>query len=307
VDLTPLAKHRLHTLAHRKRWIYVAVASEEILAALAVAELGYVATSFAFVYERASGRLLADRSAMAPPFMVRVGDRAGEGHATRFRAPGASVRVERAAGAGAYAVDAEFRGLKLWAHLDAAAAPPALSAVVPLGVTRGGQLVNATEKRALLPVRGDVTVAGRRFSLDGALAGYDYTHGLLARHTAWKWAFGLGHARGGERVAFNLTEGFVGERECAAWVGDALVPLGAARFEFAPERPLDPWRVRTDDGAVDLRFVPGGMHAERKNLGLVASRFVQAAGAWSGLLRVPGHELALEGVLGVTEDQDVLW
>jgi hypothetical protein len=50
----------------------------------------------------------------------------------------------------------------------------------------------------------------------------------------------------------------------------------------ALDRLLRHRRVRTDDGAVDLRFTPGGMHADRSNLGLVRARFLQPVGATRG-------------------------
>jgi hypothetical protein len=181
-----------------------------------------------------------------------------------------------------------------------------MTAIAPVGPSRDG-LVNVTEKRALLPVSGELTVRGRRRRLDGALGGYDYTHGLLARRTMWRWAYALGRAKSGERVGFNLVQGFVGEPECTAWVDGEVFPMREGRFAFDRDEPLSEWRVSTADGAVDLRFKPGGMHSEQKNLGLVASRFVQPAGAYSGTLRVGAKELVLDGVLGVTEDQDVLW
>ena len=148
---------------------------------------------------------------------------------------------------------------------------------------------------------------GQRRPLLGAVGAYDYTHGLLARRTMWRWAFALGRAKTGERVAFNLVQGFVGEPECAAWVDGELFPLTEGRFAFDRERPLAEWRVSTADGAVDLKFAPAGMHSEDKNLGLIASKFVQPGGVYSGTRRVGGKTLVLERVLGVTEDQDVLW
>ncbi|HVY48825.1 MAG TPA: DUF2804 family protein, partial [Minicystis sp.] len=143
--------------------------------------------------------------------------------------------------------------------------------------------------------------------LGPAFAGYDHTHGLLARRTAWRWAFAMGRAKSGEKVAFNLVEGFVGEPECCVWIDDELHPVGEGRFLFDAKHPLEPWRVRTTCGAVDLRFSPGAMHAERKDFGLVRSHFVQPVGAYAGAIEVGGKKLELEGVLGVTEDQDVLW
>jgi hypothetical protein len=181
-----------------------------------------------------------------------------------------------------------------------------MTAVAPVGERQDG-LVNTTEKRALLAVRGELEVAGQRRPLGGALGGYDYTHGLLARRTIWRWAYAMGRAKSGERVAFNLVQGFVGEPECTAWVEGEVFPLSEGRFAFDPEQPLAEWRVSTADGTVDLRFKPGGMHSEQKNFGVIHSRFVQPVGAYAGTLRLGGRELVLDGVLGVTEDQDVLW
>jgi hypothetical protein len=168
-------------------------------------------------------------------------------------------------------------------------------------------LVSATEKRVLLGATGEAIVAGKRWSLDGALAGYDYTNGYLARRTSWKWAFALGRARTGERVALNLTEGFVGEAECAVWVDAELHPVGEGRFDFDLASPMTPWRVGSADGAVDLRFEPAGIHAEHKNFGIVASRFIQPVGVFRGTIRAGGRELEIDRVPGVVEDQEVLW
>ncbi len=195
-------------------------------------------------------------------------------------------------------------GLEITATLDASHAPPAVGAIADLG----GGSVDATEKRALLAVTGEARVDGRRVSLDGALGGYDYTHGLLPRDTRWRWAFVLGRAKSGERVAVNLVEGFTGEVECAAWVDGDAYPLHEGRFEMSMERPLDPWRIRTSDGAVDFTLTPGGMHADRTNLGIIRSQFVQPAGVYTGSLRIPGRgELVLDRALGVAEDQHAVW
>jgi hypothetical protein len=145
-------------------------------------------------------------------------------------------------------------------------------------------------------------------SLDGGLAGYDFTSGMLARHTWWRWGFALGRLAGGVPFALNLVEGFVGEAECAAWIGGELVGLGEGRFTFDRAHPAEPWSVRTADGIADLTFRPGAVHEERRDLLLVGSRFVQPCGAWSGTLALPGRPaVTIDRALGVTEDQDVTW
>lgn len=304
VDLSRLSRSALFRLAHHKRWMYVALATDELFLAVAVVHLGYAANTFAFALDRRAMKLVADRSSIGPSFAARIGDTAGPGCEARYRLAAVEASIVRPRGSDTYALEVAMPDLLVEATITAKPAPPAIAAVAPLG--RG--LVNATEKRALLPVAGEALVAGRRYPLDRGIAGYDYTHGYLARHTAWRWAFALGRAKSGARVALNLVEGFVGERECAVWVDDELVPVGEGRFLFDRNDPSAPWHVSTRDGAVDLHFAPGGVHEEHKNLGLVRSRFVQPSGAFRGTIRLPGRpELVVEDLLGVTEDQDVLW
>ncbi|XXX71870.1 DUF2804 domain-containing protein [Sorangium sp. So ce134] len=304
VDLSPLALRRRDRLLKHKRWAYVAIASDEVFIAVAVVHLGYLALAFGVVFDKAGRRLLVDRSTFGPPFAATVGDLGGEGGAARAWLPRAQVRIERPQGEARVAVTAALRGLALEARLSSRAAPQALSAIAE---APGGVLI-ATEKRLLLGVEGEASVLGRRISLDGALASYDYTSGLLPRRTTWRWALALGRAESGERVGLNLGEGFIGDAECAIWLDRELIPLAEGRFTFDAARPLDPWRVRTADGAVDLRFAPGAAHSNHTNLGLVVSEFMQPIGLYSGTIRLPdGRVLELRDVLGVTEAQDITW
>jgi hypothetical protein len=304
VDLRSLERGRLWTLARRKRWMYVCMTQESLWIATAVVDLGYAGNAFTFVYDGASRRMLAEHAAIGVPGALDVNDCAGEGHRARFRSKRASLAFERATGSSTYRIRVRTNQACIEADLDTTGAPPPIAAVARV---RGGT-VNVTQKRALLAARGEVRVAGTTIALDGALGAYDHTSGLLARHTAWKWGFAMGRASTGENVALNLVEGFVGEPECALWVDDALVPLREGRFDHDAEEPMNPWRVRTSDGAVDLAFAPGALHAERKNLGIVRSRFVQPVGVYGGRIQLEGRApIEIESLLGVTEDQDVVW
>jgi hypothetical protein len=304
VDWGPLAGSMTARVLRHKRWLYVAMASEDVYVALAVVRLGYAANAFVYAYDGRARQMLARRSWMGPPPAASVGDTGGEGCHAAFRARDASIVVERTRSASSYGVHVETKGLVVAASLDAAAAPPAIGAVAPVAPGR----YDATEKRALLSVRGELRVAGRTIPLDGALAGYDFTSGLLARRTRWRWGFALGRTAGGDPFALNLVEGFVGEAECAAWIGAELVPLAEGRFTFDRAQPATPWRVRTADGAADLAMTPGAVHEEKRELLLVGSRFVQPCGAWAGTIALPGREpVVVAHALGVTEDQDVTW
>jgi hypothetical protein len=279
----------------RKRWVYVAISTDDVWIAFAVVRTGYVASAFAFVYDLATRTMLADETALAPTLASRVAD---DPHA---RGPLASLRFARTKIACArteegISIDARIGAITIDATLVDARAPAALTAIARLG----DGLANATEKRALLGVRGEARVGDRVVPLSNAVAGYDYTHGLLPRHTRWHWAFALGRDTSGEPIAFNLAEGFVGQAECAAFAGGRAHALAEPHFEVG-----DTWRLTAD--GIDLSFSPGAIHAQYTNLGVVRSKFVQPAGTFTGTIKVSGRERRVERLPGVVEDQDVLW
>lgn len=304
VDYALLRKSRSFRIAHEKAWYYAAIASPEVFIGVAILRFGYVASTFAFLFERSpsggpSGHFLVDRSMLAPPFAARyAGD---DGIALRWL--GQVARFERSPGAASFDLEVDIPGFRVQARMSGALQPTPISAVAALG----DGLVHATEKRALLPVNGEATVAGKRFSLDGAFGGFDRSHGYLPRRTVWRWAFAMGRTETGEAIAFNLVDGFVGEAECVVWLDGKVFPVGEARFTYDPDRALRPWRVTTTCGALDLVFDPGDIHAEHQDLGLVKTRFLQPVGAYSGKITVAGRTVTIAGVLGVAEDQDATW
>jgi Protein of unknown function (DUF2804) len=307
VPSLPILGGSLFRVAHEKRWVYAAISAGDVFLGAAIIKLGYASSAFVFAFDRASGRMLADVSLLGPSFFAKVNGSPREGASARFSSPlpRASLSWRRAPGEGAFSLAVRAGEVSLDARFAVEGAPPPIGVIADLGAAG---LVNTTEKGALLAVTGAATIGGRRISLDGGLGGYDYTHGYLARHTAWQWAFLLGRAESGERVGLNLVQGFVGEPECALWIDGALYPLAEGRFTFDAKRPGEPWQVRTADESVDLRFEPGGIHQEHKDLGVVTSRFIQPVGCFSGSIRVPGRApLVLARALGVVEDQDVLW
>lgn len=76
------------------------------------------------------------------------------------------------------------------------------------------------------------------------------------------------------RVGLNLSCG-VNETsftENCYWLDGELLKVDSVRFDFDRDQPLRPWTIRSYDGQVELRFEAHGMHQERLNLGLLASK-----------------------------------
>lgn len=237
---------------------------------------------------------------------VGVSDRPDEGADARFTWPGLNIRASRKRGSDLYAITARVGDLTLDAELDTKGAPTPLTLVAPVT----GGTVNVTQKWAQLPARGTVRIGDRSYSLDGGFGGFDYTNGLLARHTAWRWAFAAGRDAGDGGVAFNLVSG-INDTDAASenvvWVDGMAVPVGRIDFQFDAAATSSPWRIASDDGIVDLVFEPIGEHREHRDLGFARSHFVQVLGTFRGTINALGRSRRMSMVAGVTEDQDVLW
>lgn len=274
-------------LRSAKSWLYLAIATDEAWLSLAILKTGYAANVLGYAFDRKERRMLFEKTVVAPAPLARVTSAA---HASGVVASFRDLVIDRSGPD--LTVRGKYGPLECDFTLDESVAPPGIVAVADLG----GGLANATEKRALCPARGRFSIDGRVFSADDGVAGWDYTNGLLPRHTTWRWAYGLG-----KDLGFNLVQGFVGAAECALFADGEVHPLAEATFTFDRDRPSEPWRIEGE--GIDLRFEVGAVHAQNTNLVVVRSRFLQPVGTFFGTLA--GR--TIDGTPGVVEDQDVLW
>jgi hypothetical protein len=285
---------------HHKRWHYVGLGNDALFIGVAIVDLGWTATAFAYLFDRGERRLRADWGQDGlPGLQARVSDEPLAGAHTWFRGPAARLELRHQPD-DSLELQVDTRALRLHARLDLADMATPLLAIGPID----GGLAHATQKTSALPVQGWAEAGGRRFALDGAFAAVDASNGLLARDTAWRWASAHGPGLG-----FNLQQGYFGSQENLLWLDGQPIALGAARFEFDSARPLQPWRVSTDDGLLDLAFTPEGLRQDSRNLGFAASHYVQPVGSFHGWVRAdlaaPRREV--RALVGVTEDQRSRW
>ena len=276
---------------HHKRWHYVSLACDELFCAVAIVDLGWTSTAFAYAFDRRERKLVAAFSQDGIPGLCAhlAADAGGE---SRFRFLSKRIALGPQAlelRCGAFEIDAQF-----------GAAGPLLLAV---GAVDGGS-VHATQKSPGMALRGAVRIGARRISLDGGVASFDYSNGLLARETDWRWA--CAHNL---ELGFNLQAGYFGANENVLWLDGKIIPLAAARFDFDARDPLAPWHIGTADGLLDLHFTPEGARREDKNLLVAASRYVQPIGTFSGVVRASpgGPPVAIKQLAGVTEDHRSRW
>lgn len=300
-----------------KRWTYVGVYGERVIAAFCIIDLTYLASAFAFTFERLPGAhahakeatsRLTEHHFIAPRFLPAVGDAPSEGHDSfglprpklSIYADGLKRQVFGTLGHGHRRLDFD-----LW--IDESPTderpPEGLSLVAPQGPGAFGY----TYKLAGLPVAGRLQIGGRELDLTGHRAIVDYTHGLPPRDTHWRWASAVGHLEGGARLALNLVSDWNTTPdpggENAAWFDGALLPLAPVRFEETSEST---WHLTSPQ--LEIAFVGEVQRKQHVNLGLISSAYTQPLGHFSGwILDAQGRRHDLVKVYGVIEDHHAHW
>jgi len=259
-----------------KRWRYVGVFGEELMACAALVRIGPARQSFWALRDRTGGEL-RERTRMLP--------RAGEvqlGHACT------GAGGERGLGS----LRIRDRGVALDLVLEE---EDGIQALCP----HGGASV-WTRKQAGIPARGTLALNGGPPRPIEARAVIDDTAGHHARVTEWRWSAGVGEGQDGRALAWNLVSGVndpPSGSERAVWV--AGVPHEAPPVSFAEDLSS----VRCRDGS-ELRFSAETERARRDNLLILSSDYRAPFGTFSGTL--PGG-IALAHGLGVMEHHRARW
>jgi Domain of unknown function (DUF2804), C-terminal len=258
-----------------KRWRYVGIFCEELMACAATVQVGPARQSFWALHLRGTASLRERTHLLWRRRAVQVG-----------RTPGG----DGAAGTGRLCV--RDRGVTLELVLEEEAGVEALC-------PHGREEV-WTRKQAGCAAHGTLALDGGAPRSIRALAVIDDTAGYHARRTEWRWSAGVGEAPGGGALAWNLVAGVndppVGS-ERAVWV--AGEPHEVAPVDFAHDLS----RVSCADGS-QLDFLAEAQRSRRENLLIVRSDYTAPFGVFSGTL--PGG-IELARGLGVMEHHRALW
>jgi uncharacterized protein DUF2804 len=253
-----------------KRWRYVAVFCEQLMACAARVQIGPARQSFWAVFVR------------SPQRGVRPGLR-GRTHMLRRRD---AVALER----GRVGIDDAGVALELALEEEAG---------IETCCAHGGNPV-WTRKQAGVRARGTLALEGAAAIELDALAVIDDTAGYHARRTEWHWSAGVGRGPDGAALAWNLVSGVndpPAGSERAVWVAGVPQECGPVAFSE------DLREIRATDGSL-LRFSPEAERARRENLLIVSSDYRAPFGTFSGSL--PGG-LPLASGLGVVEQHRARW
>jgi uncharacterized protein DUF2804 len=258
-----------------KRWRYVGVFCEQLMACAAQVQIGPAHQCFWALHLRAP----TDGPGAATELRERT-------HTLRRRG-----RVDVSEG--------RFRvhdaGVSLELHLEEEAG---IEALCP----HGAQQV-WTRKQAGVRAQGTLALDGGAPAEVDALAVIDDTVGHHARETEWRWSAGVGTGADGALLAWNLVSGVndpPSGSERAVWVDGSPHECSPVRFRD------DLQAIACEDGSV-LHFQPEAERARHEKLLLVSSDYRAPFGTFTGTLPAPEGPLALARGLGVVEHHRALW
>jgi hypothetical protein len=293
-----------------KRWRYVGIFCDELMACAATVQVGPARQTFWAVVSREDRRLRERTHTLARRGAVELAP-----GRLRVRDGGVALDLALQEDSGVEALCPHGRGY-VW-----------------------------TRKQAGIPARGTVTLDGGPPRAIEALAVVDDTAGYHARVTEWRWAAGVGVDPAGTALAFNLVEGVNdppteagrhsppteagGHSPSASIPRSASIPVSAEAGRHAPsarvpvsassERAVwvagEPHEVATVHFAADLsriesadgsqlHFTAEAQRSRRENLLLVRSDYHAPFGTFSGTL--PGGVELAHG-MGVVEHHRARW
>ncbi len=228
-----------------KRWRYVGVFCEELMACAALVQVGPARQAFWALFSRTENGLRERTRLFRPGGAVELGD-------GRMRVHDADVLLDLrlSEDAGIEAVCRHGRG-QVW-----------------------------TRKQAGIAARGTLSVDGRPAREIEALAVIDDTAGYHARHTEWRWSAGVGTGEDGVALAWNLVAGVNDPpegSERAVWI--AGEPHEVPPVDFSDDLQT----ISCEDGS-QLSFHAEAERARAENLLIVKSDYRAPFGTFAGTL-----------------------
>ncbi len=256
-------------MSFKKRWRYVAAFDERAMLCAAVVRIGLLGQAFWALWDRERGEFRERTRLLLPGRRPEV---AMKGREVEVGSEDVEIRLHLGQGR---AIEATCR-------------------------TAGGA-ATWTRKLAGVSVEGLVRVGSRELELR-CQGVEDDSAGRHPRRTSWLWSAGVGEARDGRSIAWNLVSGINDpERgsERAIWVEGK--PSEPAPVAFEGRDGLE--EIRFADGSV-LEFRGEAERARSDSLGpLLRTTYRAPFGAFAGSLA----GIEIESGLGVMESHDALW
>lgn len=294
-----------------KEWQHFAVATPQHYVAVALFDSKLAGVAQVVLLDRATGKSLVWEKTL-PPAALRTPESIYQ--ATMDWTDGvSSIHFENNLTEGYHKVSWNVSGSKqppmsgdVTLVEDIATSKP-LVVCLPLGAGQALQPAMYSHK-AVVPAKGTIMVGSSTTTIDAAQSYglIDIHKGYYPRIMRWHWVTAGKQTPAGP-WGINLTDNQVVDQaaynENCLWSPGAIEYLPPVKFEV-PDRgsPMNPWHVRSADGAVNLTFTPVAERTLERSMVIVQNRYRSPYGSLNGTLRTASGTHNIRDYFGMCED-----
>lgn len=290
----------------RKRWNHWCITTPQWVLSFTQADLDYLGYAAAYFLDLQSGQAVAYSQYRLFGRGCALPSQPQESH--EFNHPQLQLRVIEHAGRTCITINApNISGQPLQVAMDVQR--PIHLDSVNLVAPIDARNFHATSRQVGLPCSGSVQLGNQHYSCIAgqSFASLDFGRGVWPLNSHWmRAAFA---APGG--IAGNFGAGWTdysGLSENTLWFGGELQYLDTAITITAPNNPLAPWQLRSQDDSVDLRFTPLQRHQAYRRTGPFYAKTQQWFGRFNGVLHSQqGEHVPVSDALGWLGETHARW
>jgi hypothetical protein len=294
-----------------KRWDYYGITTPTHFFSFTISDVGYLGSIFAYVIELENGDYHEEMLTIPLAKGVQLPRNSDEGISLfdndkvklRFKSE-LSKRKILVRWPGFYSGDLEVE-----VELELKPEHESMAIVVPIK----GKRFYYNRKVNCMPAVGWLKYRGQRIQLDPktCLGNLDWGRGIWPYNSFWVWASASGFLPDKRRVGLNLGFGF-GDTSAATEnsiiLNGRIHKLGQVEFRYDNRNFKAPWKMKSPDGRLDLKFTPFFERAAKTDLKVLSSEVHQMFGHYCGSVVLDdGEIIEIKDLVGWAEEHHAKW
>lgn len=313
-NLEQLDFYRCHVLQplRVKRWDYYGVTTQQLFFSVTLSHVGYLGLPFIYAIDLNTKEMWEETLFIPFGRGIELARNSTEG-GCRF--DNGRVKVDLAVEGQKRRVRVDWptfnhgEGISCDLTMDCLPGHESMVIVIPIGPKR----FYYNRKINCMPTTGWIQrgLSRREIQPDKALGNLDWGRGVWEYKSFWVWASSSGFLPDGRTLGLNLGYGFgdtTAATENAIVLNGKIHKLERLDFEYDSRDFMNPWKMHSPDGRLDLVFQPFKERVARSDLLVLSSEVHQMFGRYSGTVRTDqGETLHIENQIGWAEEHHAKW
>jgi hypothetical protein len=158
-----------------------------------------------------------------------------------------------------------------------------------------------------------VEYEGNKFDMNPktCLANLDWGRGIWEYDSFWVWSSASGLLEDGRRIGLNLGFGFGDTSQATenCIILDGIVhKLEEVTYDYSNKDFKAPWKMKSEDGRIDLVFTPFFERAAKTDILIIKSEVHQMFGHYNGFAVLDsGEKIEINNLIGWSEEHNAKW